>query len=264
MPVVEPGPGDMAALDSDEDDPGEADPKPSESDSPFAFRLPLPSEEGGGGAADAHDSDGVKAAVDACRRFGAEGEMCRFGRATDSEDDRLSASGDGLIRTDPPFLAGKESMDGAADKGTAEDDEDAGDESSSGRRSTGTVEAGGDGARSSWELGDRFGLDEVEEASDSADGRTRRPRFGGGARNSDGGGELTNPVGRSTSMAAKRVDHTLSAYLFKLQSGLLLWCTYVGWSCRWRPLGELAGTRWMSSLALGRASSLMVGRASPS
>jgi len=57
------GAGDEGAPLSDEDDPGEAEPNPSERERPFAFLFPFPMDEGGGAVA--HDSDGVRAAVDA-------------------------------------------------------------------------------------------------------------------------------------------------------------------------------------------------------
>jgi len=63
MFIVE-GPGEDGAPLSDEEDPGEADPNPSERESPFAFLFPFPMDDGGGGAV-AHDSDGVRAAVEA-------------------------------------------------------------------------------------------------------------------------------------------------------------------------------------------------------
>lgn len=61
--IVE-GPGDEGAPLSDEEDPGEADPNPSERERFLAFLFPFPIDDGGGGAV-AHDSEGVRAAVEA-------------------------------------------------------------------------------------------------------------------------------------------------------------------------------------------------------
>ena len=73
---------------------------------------------------------------------------------TDSDDDvfeKLRASGEGLIRSEGPFLDGAERSEGVEEvkgrEAAADEDDEPGEESSSGRTSSGTVAVGGDGPR---------------------------------------------------------------------------------------------------------------------
>lgn len=128
------------------------------------------------------------------------------------EFEKLRARGEGLTRTEEERgLGGRERrLLGGLDD-VAEELEDAGEvemNSPSGRRRRGIDAFGGDGVRSSWEVGAESGWVGEAEKSDRADGRALSPRFDGeGAGESfvtEGGGktDAERVVGRSTSMSA--------------------------------------------------------------